>query len=51
MLFYDVETDELITVEQLKAEYESLKKKNYTETETFGEYIQSCLRGTLEIRR
>ena len=48
MKFIDIETDEILTVEDLKKEYEYLKSKGYTEAENFNMYVESCLRGTLE---
>ena len=48
MKFIDIETDEIITVDELKQEYEYLKANKYTEAENFDMYVESCLRGTLE---
>lgn len=40
--FIDNETNEIITIEELKAEYEQLKANNETETENFTDYLQNC---------
>ena len=48
MKFIDIETEEILTVDELKREYENLKANGYTEAEDFNMYIQSCLKGTLE---
>ena len=48
MKFVDIETDEVLTVEELRKEYEELKANECTEAEDFNMYIQSCLKGTLE---
>lgn len=48
ILFKDIETEEILTIEQLATEYNELKSNNNTECETFKEYIASCLNGTLE---
>ena len=46
--FIDVETDEILTLDQLKEEYEEAIENGYTEAETFSDYLQNCLEGTLE---
>ena len=47
-LYKDIETNEVLTIEQLQSEYTELKANNNTECETFKEYLASCLNGTLE---
>ena len=53
MLFYDVEQDEFVTVEQLEDEYNQFRldePENYDYP--FSDYIENCLtknNGTLEI--
>lgn len=47
-MYKDIETEEILTEEQLKEEYERLKADKNTEAETFDMYVESCLRGTLE---
>jgi len=49
--FVDTETDEVLTIEDLRTEYEELKASGETEAETFGNYISNCQwynNGTLE---
>lgn len=48
--FWDTEAEEIITLSQLKDEYEELKKDGQTEAETFENYLDNCLHknGTLE---
>ena len=48
--FYDTEHDEVITLSQLKEEYEELSANGETEAETFKDYLSNCLdkNGTLE---
>lgn len=48
--FYDTEHDEVITLSQLKAEYEELSANGETEAESFKDYLTNCLdkNGTLE---
>ena len=43
MLFYDFENYEIITEEQLYAEYMELKTEGNTETETFADYVENCM--------
>ena len=52
--FYDVETEEIITEDDLRYEFEALKRiaavdGGGPEAETFGEYLAACLdkNGTL----
>ena len=40
--FIDNETNEIITIEELKAEYKELKANNETEAENFTDYLQNC---------
>ena len=47
-MYRDIETEEILTIEQLKDEYERLKKDGNTEAEDFNMYLESCLLGTLE---
>lgn len=49
-VFKDIETDELITIEELKQEYEILFASGETETENFIGYLINCLskNGTLK---
>lgn len=47
-LYRDIETDELLTVEELQAEYTDLYFSGGTEAETFQDYLKNCLEGTLE---
>ena len=49
--FYDVDRDEIITIQQLGKEYAEIKAVGGTDSETFDEYIINCLtynNGTLE---
>ena len=49
--FYDVDRDEVITIQQLEKEYAEIKAIGGTNSETFDEYIvncQTCNNGTLE---
>lgn len=49
--FYDVDRDEVITIEQLEKEYNEIKAIGGTDSETFDEYIVNCQtrnNGTLE---
>lgn len=41
--FWDVETDEVLTIEELRALYE--KGLELTESETFEEFLAGCLEG------
>lgn len=50
--YRDIETNEIITTAQLKAEYEKLRRDNQTEAETFNDYLINCQisnNGTLEV--
>ena len=53
--FIDIETGELVTVEQLETEFNSLRSEQPDEHNySFSEYIRNCLtryNGTLEIVR
>lgn len=42
-LFKDINTDETLTLEDLKKEFEYLSKNNETEAETLKQYISNCL--------
>ena len=46
--YKDSETDEILTLEDLQKEYQELKSEGNTEAETFNDYLQNCLEGTLE---
>lgn len=50
--FKDIESNEIVTIEQLKSEYDQLKKSDpETFDYSFAEYIENCLtrnNGTLE---
>ena len=49
--FLDIERDEVITLEELRAEFEDLKASGDTESETFEQYLTNCMtknNGTLE---
>lgn len=50
-MYHDIESDEILSREELKREYEYLYKNGETETPTFEGYLQNCLskNGTLEI--
>ena len=50
-MYYDTETDRVISKGELKKEYEYLYKNGETETPTFEGYLHNCLskNGTLEI--
>ena len=41
--FRDTESGEVITISQLKAEYEDLRDSGETEAETFSDYLANCL--------
>lgn len=47
-MYRDFETDEILTEDQLLVEYAELKANGDTEAESFEDYIQNCLEGTLE---
>lgn len=51
-MFYDIESDEYITIEQLFLEYQENRKSNPSEFKySFSDYIRNCLTingGTLE---
>ena len=55
MLFYDIESSELVTLAQLKEEYNRNRKAQPEEFNyDFADYIRNCLtenNGTLEIIR
>ena len=46
--YKDSETDEILTLEDLQKEYQELKSEGKKEAETFNDYLQNCLEGTLE---
>lgn len=48
--YIDIETDEVLTDKQLRDEYTALRAGGYTEAETYEQYLDSCLNGTLERR-
>lgn len=49
-MYYDIESNETLSKEDLKREYEYLYKNGETETPTFEDYLKNCLskNGTLE---
>lgn len=49
-VFRDIETDEILTIEELEKEYFELFKNHDTETESFADYLSNCTskNGTLE---
>jgi hypothetical protein len=49
-MYHDIETDEVLTEDDLRNEYEWLYKNGHTETPTFKGYLRNCLskNGTLE---
>ena len=50
-MFYDIESEELLTYSQLQKEYEELNANNETEAENFSEYLSNCMwynNGTLK---
>lgn len=47
-LYRDIETDEVLTTDELMAEYRHLKASGNTEADTFNDYLSNCLEGTLE---
>lgn len=46
--YRDIETDEIMSLEDLRKEYHTLKSSGDTEAETFNDYLSNCLEGTLE---
>lgn len=49
--FYDLELDEIVTLAELREEYEALKSYGDTEAESFEEYLSNCMywnNGTLK---
>lgn len=48
--FKDIETNEVITIEELEKEYNELFENEETETDNFEDYLHNCLskNGTLE---
>ena len=48
--FFDIESEETLTIVELEAEYNELKANNETEAETFADYLTNCLskNGTLQ---
>ena len=49
--FYDIETEKVITFEELKEEFQQLKASGDTESETFFDYLSNCMtynNGSLE---
>lgn len=53
MKYHDIETDEVLTIDDLKTEYRILRENGETEADTFEDYLQNCLskNGTLEIAK
>ena len=49
-MFWDIEAEEIISLNQLKQEFKELKKDGNTEAKNFKEYLNNCLHknGTLE---
>lgn len=50
-MFRDVETGEILTLDDLAEEFKRLRAEGETETETFQGYLRNCTdkNGTLEI--
>ena len=53
MRFYDIESEEIITIEQLETEYNECRKSQPNEYNySFTEYVKNCMtanNGTLEL--
>ena len=48
-MYHDIETDKILTAEELEKEWEYLWKNGETDSPTFGEYIRNCIdNGSLE---
>ena len=47
-MYRDIETEDVLTEDQLLAEYTDLYFAGATEAESFEDYIENCLEGTLE---
>ena len=47
-MYRDIETDEMLSLEDLQNEYNELKASGNTEADTFDMYLESCLNGSLE---
>lgn len=45
MKYYDIDHDEILTVEELEREYKQLAGEGETECRTFGEYLRACTDG------
>lgn len=41
-MYRDIESGEILTIEQLEREYKELRANGETETETFAGYILNC---------
>ncbi|MGL6174898.1 MAG: hypothetical protein ACRC1P_09875 [Cellulosilyticaceae bacterium] len=42
-LYYDVETEETLTEDELRSEYKTLAENGDTEAESFSDYLSNCL--------
>ena len=42
-IFYDVESEQYITIEELRQQYEELKEAGETEADSFEEYLDNCM--------
>lgn len=42
-IFYDVESERYITIEELRQQYEELKEAGETEADFFEEYLDNCM--------
>ena len=50
--YHDIESDTIVTLDELKQEYQLLVNNGTIEDQTFDEYLNNCLtrnNGTLEI--
>lgn len=41
--FWDIETREILTEDQIRANYEELKAAGETEVENFSQYLENCM--------
>lgn len=50
--YYDVDREQLLTIDDIKAEYDSLVNSGYAYEETFTEYLNNCMtknNGSLDV--
>lgn len=50
--YYDVDREQLLTIDDIKAEYNSLVKSGYAYEQTFSEYLNNCMtknNGSLDV--